>query len=124
MPENTEKPNWLQKLLAPIIDQILNRIGLEKRLDDLQAKGLAELEETRDKAFAELEQTRDQALAMVKTTMDGVVDSLPKMAAAVSEAAVTTVFDHTQIDETTDRVAGVFTNILDSLPFGIGRAPQ
>lgn len=104
----------LQKILGPIIDQVLDRLGLEKRLDDLRDKAFQELEETRTKAFQELEETRDKALAMFK-------DSLPQMAGAVSQAAVTAVFDHTQIDETTDHVTDVFNNILSSLPFGLGQ---
>lgn len=105
----------LAKLLAPIIDQILDKLGLQKRLDDIQAQTFKELEELRDKAFAELEETRDKSLQMLK-------DALPQMAGEVSKAAVTEVFKATQADETVDRVAGVFTNILDQLPFGIGRA--
>jgi F0F1-type ATP synthase membrane subunit b/b' len=104
----------LTDLINAAIDNILTRINLEKRLDDLRQDAKAELDELRDKAFAELEETRDKALAMVK-------ESLPEMAAAVSQAAVTSVFDHTQIDETTDRVTDVFTNILDRLPFGFGK---
>lgn len=129
MPENApqaDKPSWLQKVLGPIVEQILNRLDLGKRLDALQADAKQEIEElraqamqelavTRDKAFAELEETRDKALAMFK-------DSLPEMAGAVSKAAVTAVFDHTQIDETTDHVTDVFNNILNGLPFGIGQA--
>lgn len=111
----------LQKLLAPILDQILNRIGLEKRLDDLQAKGLAELVETRDKAFAELEETRDEALRMVSEKLDAFMRELPAVGAAFAESTVQTVFDHTQIDESANRVSGVVTNILDRLPFGLGR---
>lgn len=107
----------LTGLIDAAIDKILASINLEKRLDDLRQDAKQELDELRDKAFAELEETRDKALAMLK-------DSLPEMAAAVSQAAVTAVFDHTQIDETTDRVTDVFTNILDRLPFGIGQAPQ
>lgn len=111
----------LQKFLAPIIDRILDRIGLEKRLDDLQAKGIAELEETRAKAFAELEETRDEALRMVSDKLDAFMRELPAVGAAFADATVKTVFEHTQVDEAADRASGVVTNILDRLPFGIGR---
>lgn len=105
---------FLSGLIDSAIDKILTRINLEKRLDDLRQDAKQELDELRDKAFAELEETRDKALAMLK-------DSLPEMAAAVSQAAVTSVFDHTKIDETTDRVTDVFNDVLNRLPFGLGR---
>lgn len=114
----------LRKLLDPIIDKILDRIGLEKRLDDLQAKGIAELEETRSKAFAELEETRDQALRMVSDKLDAFMRELPAVGAAFAESTVQTVFEHTQVDEAANQVSGVVTGILDRLPFGIGRPPQ
>ena len=105
---------FLTDLINAAIDKILTRLDVEKRLDDLRQDAKQELDELRDKAFAELEETRDKALAMVK-------DSLPEMAAAVSQAAVVAVFDHTQIDETTDRVTGVFNDVLNRLPFGLGK---
>lgn len=93
----------LQKLVNGIVDRILDRVGLEKRLDVLQAQAVAELEETRDKAL----QTMKEAI--------------PEAAAAMAEATLKSVFDHTQIDESADRVTGVLNNILDQLPFGLGR---
>jgi hypothetical protein len=100
----------LQKILGPIIDQILNRIGLEKRLDDLQAKGIAELEET-----------RDEALRMVADKLDAFMKELPAVGAAFAESTVQTVFEHTQVDEAANQVSGVVTGILARLPFGLGR---
>lgn len=105
---------FLTGLIDAAIDKILTRLDIEKRLDDLRQDAKQELDELRDKAFAELEETRDKGLAMFK-------DALPEMAAAVSQSAVTAVFDHTQLDETTDRVTSVFNDILNRLPFGLGR---
>lgn len=113
--------SWIDERIA----NVLAVLGVEKRLDQLQVDAKAEidalradakqeLEELRDKAFQEFEETRDKALAMFK-------DSLPEMAGEVSRAAVTAVFDHTQIDETTDHVTDVFNKVLNGLPFGLGR---
>lgn len=113
----TEKPSWLQKLLSPIIDQILDRIGLEKRLDTLQAAAITEVEQLRQDAKQEIAETRDQALQMLKET-------LPQMAGEVSKAAVIEVFKETQTDETINRVEGAFNNILNALPFGLGGPRQ
>lgn len=101
---------WVDDRIA----NVLKALGVEQRLDRLQADAKAELDALRVQAFQELEETRDKALAMMR-------DSLPEMAGEVSKAAVTAVFDHTQIDETTDHVTDVFNNILNRLPFGIGR---
>jgi hypothetical protein len=88
----------------------LARLGLEKRLDDLQAKGIAELEET-----------RDEALRMVADKLDAFMKELPAVGAAFAESTVQTVFEHTQVDEAANQVSGVVTGILDRLPFGLGR---
>lgn len=101
---------WVDDRIA----NVLKALGVEQRLDRLQADAKAELDALRVQAFQELEETRDKALAMMR-------DSLPEMAGEVSKAAVTAVFDHTQIDETTDHVTDVFNKVLNGLPFGLGR---
>lgn len=113
---------WVDDRIAAVLKALDVQARLDKmqadakeELDALRVQAFQELEAARDKAFQELEETRDKALAMFK-------DSLPEMAGAVSKAAVTAVFDHTQIDETTDHVTDVFNNILNGLPFGIGQA--
>lgn len=101
---------WINAILGPIVDKVLARLEIEKRLDDLQAKGIAEIE-----------QTRDEALRMMGEKLDAFMRELPAVGAAFAESTVKTVFEHTQIDESADRVSGVVGNILDRLPFGIGR---
>lgn len=110
------------------ITNVVKILGVEKRLDKLQAdakqeiddfraQAMQELAVTRDKAFAELEETRDKALAMMR-------DTLPQMAGEVSKAAVMEVFKETQTDETINRVAGAFNDILNAIPFGLGGPRQ
>lgn len=113
---------WVDERIA----NVLEILGVEKRLDSMQADANQQLDQLRQDAKQQLEQlrqdakdeiaiTRDEALGMMK-------DTLPQMAGEVSKAAVTEVFKETQADETVDRVAGVFDNILDKIPFGLGRA--
>lgn len=102
---------WVDQRIA----NVLNILGVEQRLDSIQADAKAELQQLRQDAKQEIAQTRDEALAMMR-------DTLPQMAGEVSKAAVVEVFKETQADETVDRVAGVFDNILDKIPFGLGRA--
>ncbi len=108
----------MQKFLAGIIDaaidKILTRIDIEKRLDDLRQDAKQELDELRDKAFAELEETRDKALAMIS-------DDLPKVGAAIAQAAVETLFKDTHVDEAATKASDVITDILNRLPFGLGK---
>jgi hypothetical protein len=44
-------------------------------------------------------------------------EALPEMAGAIAEHAVKTVFEHTQVDEATDAVSGVITDIVSRLGF-------
>lgn len=93
---------------------LLKLLGLDKYLDKLMALAEARLDAVQAKAFAEMEETRDKALLMMK-------DALPEAAAAIAEATVKSVFEHTQIDEAANDVSGVLTGIIERLPFGIGR---
>lgn len=71
---------------------------IETRLDEMQAE-----------AVKQLDQWRADAMTMLS-------EALPEMAGAVAEQAVKTVFEHTQVDEATDAVAGRITDIMNRLP--------
>jgi hypothetical protein len=65
-------------------------------------------------AQQQLDEWRADAMKML-------ADALPKMAGEISEQAIKTIFEHTQVDEATDKVSGVITEIMSRLPFGLGR---
>jgi hypothetical protein len=89
------------KLLDGIVDRILNRLQpvIEKQLTELRADAMTQLTEVRTEAMTML------------------ANELPKIAGAVAELAITTVFDHTHIDEAANNVGDIITGILGRLPF-------
>lgn len=81
---------------------------LVARLDLVQKDAMAELTALRGDVMERLDKLEADTMAMLK-------DALPEMAGKVSEEAVKTIFEHTQIDEAANRVSGAFTGILGRL---------
>lgn len=78
------------KLIDGIVDRILNRVlpVIEKQMDELRADAMTML-----------------------------ANELPKIAGAVAESAIKSVFDNTHIDEAANDVSDVITSILGNIPF-------
>lgn len=102
------------KFLDIIGDAIWKRIKPE--IDEMQATAQKELDEWQVIAQQQLDEWRADAMKMLS-------DALPEMAGKIAEQAVLTVFEHTNVDEATNAVSGVITDIVGRLrlPFGGGR---
>jgi hypothetical protein len=88
------------KLIRIIIDYVTDRV-LDRALPIAERK----LDELKVDALREFEELKTEGLKMI-------TDELPKLAVTISEEAVKTVFEHTQIDESIDKVTSVFDQIL------------
>lgn len=95
------------------LDTIANLIWarIKPEIDEMQATAKTELDEWQAIAEQQLDEWRTEAMAMLK-------EALPAMAGVIAEQAVKTVFAHTQVDEATDAVSGVITDIVSRLGFG------
>lgn len=98
------------------LDTIANLIWarIKPEIDEMQATAQKELDEWQVIAEQQLDEWRGEAMLMLK-------EALPEMAGSIAEAAVKTVFEHTQVDEATDAVSGVITDIVDRLGFPFRR---
>lgn len=57
---------------------------------------------------------------LINQALEMIAAELPKIAAAVAESTIKTVFEHTHIDEAANDVSDVITGILDRLPKPFG----
>ena len=94
--------------LDTIVDAVWKR--LKPEIDEMQATAKTELDEWQVIAERQLDEWRTEAMTMLK-------EALPEMAGAIAEHAVKTVFEHAQVDEATDAVSGVITDIVSRLGF-------
>lgn len=84
----------LTQLIDRVTDRVLDRLVpiVENRLDAVT----------------------QQALALITA-------ELPKLAATISESAIKSIFEHTDIDEAANTVSDTINEIFNRLPFGLGR---
>lgn len=98
--------------LDTIADAIWTR--LKPEVDEMQAMTKTELDEWQVIIQQQLDALRTETLTMLR-------DALPDMAGEIAKQAVLTTFKHTNVDEATDAVSNVITEIVGRLPFGLGR---